>query len=216
LSSSPKTVSRAQQGEGTRRRILDLAMAVASKQGLGALSIGELAKKLRISKSGLFAHFGSKEELQIATVEAAEQVFEAKVVKPAGEAPGGLPRLRALLENHIGYLEAAVFPGGCFFSAASAEFDDQPGRVRDHLADRMRAWRDYLRRQVRVAQESGELDGSTDAAQLVFELDALVREANFAHRLLGDPNAFEQARAGIRKRLSAVAKRGQLLARKAR
>jgi len=192
-------------------------MAVASKQGLGALSIGDLAKKLCLSKSGLFAHFGSKEELQIATLEAAAQVFEARVVKPASDAPTGLTLLRALLENHIAYLEASVFPGGCFFSAASAEFDDQPGRVRDHLAERMRAWRDYLRRQVQIAQEAGELDRSADAGQLVFELDALVREANFAHRLMRDPNAFEQARAGIRQRLSAIAKqRGPALAKKAR
>jgi AcrR family transcriptional regulator len=120
------------RGLKTRRAILRKAVNLASLEGLEGLTIGRLASALRISKSGLFAHFGSKEDLQCAAVDAARDIFVEKVVRPAYEFRG-LKRLRALCENWLSYGEERVFPGGCFFSAASLEFDDRPGRVRDQI-----------------------------------------------------------------------------------
>jgi AcrR family transcriptional regulator len=196
--------SRIQQGEETRRKILRVAVELASRQGLDALSIGDLAKELGMSKSGLFAHFGSKEELQIATIEAAERVFGAAIIKPAREeAKPGLARLIVLLERYICYLEDSV-AGGCFFSAAAAEFDDRPGRIRDRIAQSMRTWCDMLEAETRCGLETGELDASVDPQQLAFELEALTHHANFSRRLMADEGAFARARTGIRQRLRSV------------
>jgi AcrR family transcriptional regulator len=193
--------ARSQQGEQTRNRIVNCAMNVASRQGLDALSIGELAKELGMSKSGLFAHFGSKEELQIATIQAAEATFSRAIVHPAKEQPAGLSQLRALLVNYLRYLENCVFPGGCFFSAVSAEFDDRPGRVRDRIALSERKWRALLEAQARTAQEKGELIDGADPVQLVFELKAFVHEANFNRRLLDDADGIQNAWRAIENRL---------------
>ena len=196
------TSSRVQQGEDTRRNILKLAVDVASRRGLDALSIGELAKELGMSKSGLFAHFGSKEDLQIATIDAATHMFGNAIIKPAYESPVGLTRLAALLEGYIRYLEESVFSGGCFFSAAAAEFDDQPGRVRDRIAEIMRVWADKLEQEARLAMEAGQLKPSVDPRQLIFELEALTHHANFGRRLMADKQAFSRARNAIYERLS--------------
>ena len=179
-------------------------MDLASRKGLDALSIGDLAKELGMSKSGLFAHFGSKEDLQIATIEAAEKIFSAAIVKPVNEVPAGLARLTALLEAHIRYLEQPVFSGGCFFAAAAAEFDDQPGRVRDRIAESMRRWAELLESHTRQAIEAGEVDPAVDPAQLTFELKAMTHHANFDRRLMADPRAFERARMAIRRTLASV------------
>ncbi|MGH9661501.1 MAG: TetR/AcrR family transcriptional regulator [Bryobacteraceae bacterium] len=193
------------QGEETRRNILRIAVDIASRQGLSALTIGDLAKELDMSKSGLFAHFGSKEDLQIATIATAEHIFGAAIVKPALESPPGLARLVALLDFYIGYLERKIFSGGCFFSAAAAEFDDQPGPIRDRIAQSLRTWCDLLESQSRAAIDAAELLPSVDPAQLAFELEALAYHGNFTRRLMGHEGAFAQARLAILNRLSAVA-----------
>ena len=203
MSSAP--VSRFAQGAETRRNILRAAVDHASKRGLNALSIGDLAKELDMSKSGLFAHFGSKEDLQIATIEAAEKMFGETIIHPACEASPGIARLAALLERYVQYLEHSVFPGGCFFSAVAAEFDDRPGRVRDRIAESMRTWSDIIERQVADAIALGELLTATDPKQLAYELQGLTHHANFARRLMDDAGAFHRARTAIRDRLQGAA-----------
>src|ERR1700752_442562 len=131
------------RGLRTRRAILRNAVNIASVEGLEGLTMGRLASVLRISKSGLFAHFGSKEDLQCAVVEEAREIFVERVVRPAYQFQG-LQRLRALCENWLAYGEHRVFPGGCFFSAASLEFDDRPGRVRDRIVELMKKWQASL------------------------------------------------------------------------
>ena len=191
-----------QQGEETRRIILKLAVDVASRRGLDALSIGELAREIGMSKSGLFAHFGSKEDLQIATIDAASHMFADAILKPAYESPSGLARLAAFLEGYIRYLEESVFSGGCFFSAAAAEFDDQPGRVRDRIAQSMQIWADKLEQEARFAVEAGQLKPGIEPRQLIFELEALTHHANFGRRLMADLTAFSRARTAIYERLA--------------
>ncbi len=188
------------RGLKTRRAILRKAVNLASLEGLEGLTIGKLASALRISKSGLFAHFGSKEDLQCAAVEAARQIFVEKVVRPAHEFRG-IKRLRALCENWLTYGEEKVFPGGCFFSAASLEFDDRPGRVRDQLAELMKRWLGYLEHAVRDAQSAGEIKKGVDARQLAFEIQALAMGANWSSRLFRDPSAFGMVRGAILRRI---------------
>ena len=179
-------------------------MNVASKQGLETLTIGDLAKELGMSKSGLFAHFGSKEELQVATIGAAAHVFVEHIVTPAMAIPAGAERLAALLEGHLRYMESSVFSGGCFFSAVTAEFDDKPGRVRDRIVEMMVKWTELLAAEVRAGQAAGEIDPSIDARQLVFELKAATSHANSTARLMNDTQGYAYARISIRNRLAAV------------
>ncbi|MEU0481311.1 TetR/AcrR family transcriptional regulator [Streptosporangium sp. NPDC006013] len=195
------------RGDQTRQRILDRAMAIASQDGLEGLSIGRLATDLGVSKSGLFAHFGSKEELQIAVVRAAEEVFTREVVKPALRTAPGLPRLVELCRGWLDYSERRVFPGGCFFYAAGAEFDSRPGRIRDLLAQARRDWLSLYEQTIRDAQQLGQLDADVEPAQLAFEFDALATAANSAALLLDDALAYRRSRAGIRARLRALATR---------
>ncbi|WP_245651917.1 TetR/AcrR family transcriptional regulator [Streptosporangium amethystogenes] len=195
------------RGDQTRQRILDRAMAIASQDGLEGLSIGRLATDLGVSKSGLFSHFGSKEELQVAVVRAAEEVFTHEVVKPALRTTPGLPRLVELCRGWLDYSERRVFPGGCFFYAAGAEFDARPGRIRDLLARARRDWLRLYEQTVRDAQQLGQLDTDVEPAQLAFELDALATAANSAALLLDDALAYQRSRAGIRTRLRALATR---------
>lgn len=155
-----------------------------------------------MSKSGLFAHFGSKEDLQIATIEAAEFMFGEAIVRSAFNLTQGMARLVGLLDGYIRYLEESVFSGGCFFSAAAAEFDDQPGRVRDRIAVSMRKWNDMLECETRNAIEAGELERSAEPAQVAFELEAIAHHANFRRRLMADEQAFARARNAIHARLS--------------
>lgn len=186
---------------GTRAAILDRAADLASVEGLEGLTIGRLAGELGLSKSGLFRHFGSKEELQLATVEQARQVLRREVVEPAAEREPGLDRLRALLDGYLRYLEREVFPGGCFLAAAAAEFDGRPGPVREAIAQASREWVSELEKQAKAARKSGELPADVDAGQLVFELNALARAANASYQLHGDRRAFRRARTGIAQRL---------------
>ncbi len=189
------------RGARTRSQILGFAVDLASTEGLEGLTIGKLADALRLSKSGLFAHFGSKEELQVATVETAKEIFLQKVVEPALGTPPGLARLRALLEAWTAYVEGGWFRGGCFFAAASAEFDGRPGAVRDRVAELTRSWLEALEQEAREAQHRRQIQPGVDCAQLAFEVHALVQEANWAYQLLGDRRAFDRARGGWEQRL---------------
>jgi len=195
----------ATKGQRTRRAILDVAARVATEEGLDPLSIGRLAEAVGMSKSGLFAHFGSKEELQLATVEAARDVFVREVIRPAFEAPKGLARLWGLCDVWLEYVRREVFRGGCFFAAAAAEFDGRPGAVRDRVAAIMKEWLAVLGRSVAEAQSEGQLDPAADPAQLAFELNALEMGANWAYQLHGDRQAFARARAAVLERLRRLA-----------
>ena len=190
------------QGERTRNAILETAVHIASAEGLEGLTIGRLATELSMSKSGLFAHFGSKEDLQVATVEAARAIFIREVVKPAFESTEGLQRLWKLCDIWLSYVQSGVFRGGCFFAAAAAEFDSRPGPVRDRIAEIMKEWLTALRNAIIEAQEAGHLDKDIDATQLAFEFNSLELGANWAFQLYGDTRAFKRAREAIRERLS--------------
>ena len=159
-----------------------------------------------MSKSGLFAHFGSKEELQLATVEAARSIFIKNVILPALKADQGLPRLLKLCELWLDYANRKIFRGGCFFAAASAEFDSRPGPVRDRIAQIMKEWLGGLLRTVVEAQEAKQLDNKVDPSQLVFEINALEMGANWAFQLHGDKQAFDRARLAIFERLRSHSK----------
>lgn len=196
------------QGERTRAAILEAAVHVASAEGLEGLTIGRLASALSMSKSGLFAHFGSKEELQLATVEAARAVFIREVIRPALEAARGMPRLWKLCDDWLSYVQGGVFRGGCFFAAVSAEFDSRPGPVRDQIAGIMKEWLATLRRSVVEAQGERHLEKDLDATQLAFEFNALELGANWAFQLHGDRHAFARARVAILERLRRHATRG--------
>jgi AcrR family transcriptional regulator len=210
LSATATASARRAQGDRTRQSILRRAVDVASEEGLEGLTIGRLAAEMRMSKSGLFAHFGSKEELQLATVEAAREVFIEAVIRPAFETRPGLKRLRRLCEVWFDYANGRVFRGGCFFFAASAEFDGRPGAVRDRVAEIMREWLTALERTIGEAQDAGELARDVTAAELAFEINALELGANWAFQLYGDEGVFDRVRASILRRLrdlSATARR---------
>jgi AcrR family transcriptional regulator len=187
----------AEYGRETREHILRTAMDTASIKGLSGLSIGDLAGQLGMSKSGLFRHFGAKEQLQLDTVDAALGVFEREVAMPALAASPGLDRLRALMHAWIEYLEGDVFPGGCFFAAASADVDSQPGPVRDRIADIGRAAIDGIMTEIQAAQALTQLRDDVDARQLAFELHAYAMEANWARLLLDDDGAGDRARTSV-------------------
>jgi AcrR family transcriptional regulator len=196
---------RRERGRRTRDSILATAVDVASVEGLEGLTIGRLASELGMSKSGLFAHFGSKEELQLATIEAARGIFVDQVVAPARAADRGLPRLLALVEHWLAYMQREVFRGGCFFEAVRNEYDSRPGGpVRDTVFAQFLDWERLLAGSVRSAQEAGHIDPDADPEQLAFELGALGSAANVRFQLDGDTAAFGRAGRAIRTRLSAV------------
>lgn len=183
-------------GDRTRRLVLDTAVRLATTEGLDGLSIGDLAKATGISKSGLYAHFGSKEELQLATVRTARRLFIDVVVAPALTTEG-LDRLRALCESFLSYVENRTLPGGCFFAAAAAELGGRPGPVRERVAEYQQEWMDLLTAATRDAITAGELDAATDPAILVFQLNALVVAANTAFILHDDPSVIDRARTAV-------------------
>jgi AcrR family transcriptional regulator len=185
------------QSEKTRREILDMAVDFASAEGLEALTIGRLAEAVEMSKSGLFAHFGSKEGLQLATVDRAREIFVDKVIQPSLVAAPGAARLVAMLDSWLSYVERIVFRGGCFFAAVSLEFDSRPGAVRDEIAKLTKSWIVALESEARRAKALKQLPESVDVQQLVFELHAYVQEANWAFKLFDDRGAFARARAAI-------------------
>ena len=179
------------KGERTRAAILDAAFHIVSKAGLEGLTIGTLAAATGMSKSGLFAHFGSREELLIAVMDRGQQEFLRLVVNPALAKARGLPRLRALFVNWIDWTESADLPGGCPMIGGAIEFDDKPGPVRDTLASGQRAWIGTLTRAARQAVEQGQLAPDTDAEQISFELFGIALVVHHHRRLLG----YDKARA---------------------
>jgi AcrR family transcriptional regulator len=194
------------RGDRTRRAILASAVDLASVEGLEGLSIGRLASELQMSKSGLFAHFGSKEELQIATVRAAGAIFVAHVIRgEVEEHEPGIARLRLLLDRWLDYIERGTFAGGCFFAAARAEMDGRPGPVRDALAGQMESWAALLADYARDAIARGELRADADPEQLAFELDALGTAVNAGWQLHENAAVFERGRRALRRRLAAEA-----------
>ena len=197
MTTRPTVLYHTDRASNTRQEILRTSMDIASAEGLEGLSIGRLATELQMSKSGIFAHFGSKEHLQLATVDAAKQVFLGQVVQPSLTHPRGIPRLGAMLENWIGYVERIVFRGGCFFAAASAEFDSRPGRVRDEIASLTKAWLIALQDEIAFARSSKQVKADVDPVQVAFELHAYVQEANWAFKLFNDKSAFSHARQAI-------------------
>jgi AcrR family transcriptional regulator len=185
------------------------AAQLATVEGLHGLTIGQLAEQTGMSKSGLFAHFGSKEELQLATIATAEEIFEDEVLRPA-MGVDGRARVEALCEGFLSHVDRGVFPGGCFFASAAAELDTRPGRVRDRVVEIYRAWTELIEAAVRTGQERREIDPAADPAQLTFEFNALLAEANGVYLLSGDRQAFDMARRGIADRLERAAASAQL------
>ena len=188
-------------GQRSRRAILDAAARLATVEGLEGLSIGRLAEHIGMSKSGLYAHFGSKEELQLATIETAAEIFNADVVAPTETVTSPLARLASLCESFLSHLERRVFPGGCFFVSAAAEFDTHPGRVKEEVAAFLRGWLGTLEELAAAAQHEGEIDAAEDPAQLAYELDAFLLMANMAYLLHNDPHTLQQGRTAINARL---------------
>jgi AcrR family transcriptional regulator len=198
-------------GAETRDAILRAAADTASVDGLGGLSIGRLATELAMSKSGLFAHFGSKESLQLATIEEARQRYVQEVIAPALASGSGITRLYALCESFLSYVERAVFPGGCFFAAAMAEFDAKPpGPVRDRIAECQEQWMDSLERAAADGLAKGQLRTDSDARQIAFELEGALLSANWYFHLYRDATYLERARRAVRARLSSDATRAGL------
>ena len=198
------TDGRLLRGEQTRRAILERAAEIATIEGLEGLSIGRLAAELQVSKSGVFAHFGSKEELQLATVDRARDVFVEQVIAPARELKG-LARLRAMCDNRLAYQRARIFPGGCFFYSAEMEYSGRPGRVHDAIVTSKAEWSALLERTIEKARDAGELRADVDVKQLAFELDAFVAAANAATLMGGDETAIDRAERAMLARLDAVA-----------
>jgi len=199
---------RATRSDGRRSRdaILREAAQLATVEGLSGLSIGRLAEAVGMSKSGLFAHFGSKEELQISTVRAAAAIFVHRVMRPAEEAnEPGLARLHASLALWIEYIERGVFAGGCFFSNATVEMGGKDGPVRDAVWEQMGRWYSALADAAREAIERGELKPETDPEQLAFEVDALGSAVSSGWLLANDPVVFKRGHEAIRRRLEADA-----------
>jgi AcrR family transcriptional regulator len=193
------------KGAATRDKILDAAFRLAARDGLQGLSLSQLAGQLGVSKSGLFAHFRSKEDLQLETLKAGATRFEEAVVRPALAEPRGLPRIRRLFDNWIRWSKDPSLPGGCLLMAAATEFDDREGPVRDYLVAVERQLLGSLARSVRIAVEEGHFSRDLDCDQFAFELNALVLGFNHVRRLLRDPKAERQSRAAFERLIRTAA-----------
>ena len=193
------------RGDRTRRAILAKAVDIASVEGLEGLSIGRLASELGVSKSGLFAHFGSKQELQLEAIEMASEMFEEEVWLPVAEFEPGVVRLAALMDSWLAYFRREVFSGGCFFSNAQHEYDSRPGPIRDEIAKQKQRWTDAIVAHIRSAQRRGQLRSDVEPEQLAFELDAAGVLANSRWQLHRDERGFDRASTAIRNRLAASA-----------
>jgi AcrR family transcriptional regulator len=186
----------------TRDAILTRAVDVASLEGLEGLTIGRLAADLRMSKAGVIGQFGSKEALQLATLQQAIERFRGEVWQPVAEIGPGLRRLQAVFDAWISYLERDVFPGGCFLTAASSEFDGRSGPVRDAIAQAMSRWSATLEADADAAREAGQLPADIEPAQVAFELAALALGVNQARQLHRDAHAGDRARSAARRILA--------------
>jgi len=196
---------RRRDGERSRNAILREAGRLATVEGINGLSIGRLAEAVGMSKSGLFAHFGSKEELQVETILAARAVFTAEVIDPALAAPTALERLRRLAENFLRYVEGGLYPGGCFFSSVAAEMAMRPGPVRDGAVQVLADFSGKLETALREAQAEGAIDPSEDTEQLAFELASYLSFANAQFALTQEPGTIERARRALEDRIQEAA-----------
>jgi AcrR family transcriptional regulator len=185
------------KGEASRATILHAAAKLATTKGLDGLSIGDLAAEVGMSKSGLYAHFKSKEELELATIETAVTIFDSEVLQPVARAHAGTQRLEALVDAFLSHLERRVFPGGCFFAAVASELDTRPGPARDRVAMVMDRWQSLLRQCVLDAQASGEIDPKAEVAQAAFEVQAMLLAGNFQFVMTNDPIMLTRAREGV-------------------
>lgn len=185
------------KGQKTRGRIVAQALKDASVVGLEGLSLGDVAEKVKMSKSGLFAHFGSKEELQLQVLAHAAERFREVVILPAFQAPRGVPRLRALFEQWIAWGSDPSVPGGCVFTHAAVELDDKPGPVRDQLADWQRQWRDTLAKAASLAVDERHFRPDLDTQEFAFRMFGIILAYYHAGRLLADPDAGARARAAF-------------------
>jgi AcrR family transcriptional regulator len=188
-------------GERSRQAILRAAANLATVDGLEGISIGNLAAHIGMSKSGLYAHFRSKEQLQLETIETALEIFNTEVVAPTETIADPLERLRATYDRFLDHVERRVFPGGCFFASVETEFDTHPGPVKDRIAEIQNGWIARIQQLIRDAQKAGALASSEDAAQLAFELDAYALLGNTGFVLHDDPAYLDRARAAIERRL---------------
>ena len=192
---------RRSDGERSRAAILREAARLATVEGLDGLSLARLAEAVGMSKSGLFAHFGSKEELQLATIDAASAIYEELVIEPARAAASGVPRLRAYVERFLDHVEEGVFPGGCFFVSAVSELNTHPGPVRDGAMAFSGRWLGLLATEVAAAQAAGELDPTADPAQIAFELNAFMVAGNLQFVASGDRTVLQSVRTAVDSRL---------------
>jgi AcrR family transcriptional regulator len=190
----------AHKGQQTRATILDAALALASQMGIEGLSIGALAEVTGMSKSGVFAHFGSREELQISVIREYHERFEEEVFRPAIQKPRGLPRLRALFDNWVAKV-ATEIDSGCIYISGAVEFDDRPGPVRDALAGMVLLWHGALGRAIRMAVDLGHLRPDTDPMQMLFEIHGLILSLHHDARLLRSAGAVDRARLGFERLL---------------
>jgi AcrR family transcriptional regulator len=188
---------------GSRAQTLDAAVKVASVVGLEGLTIGRLAEQLEMSKSGLVGRFGSKEQLQLAALELAVEVFRDVVFAPAATAPAGLRRLNAICDAWIDYLADPPFPGGCFLTTAMVEFDNRPGPVNEAIQEVMNRWIGVLERETTIAIEKGELAQETDPKDIAFAINALAVGANCHYQLHHDRDGLNRARAAMARVLNA-------------
>lgn len=202
---SMKEDGRRLRGQRSRDAILGQAVSLASVHGLDGLTLSRLAEAAGVSKSGFFAHWRDKEQLQLDTIEWAGRQWVEEIVVPALKAPPGVRRLLALHESRLRFYSDGVLPGGCFFFAAQVEFDDRPGPVKERVAKAMTDWLGLIERLVSEAVDLGELRPDTDPAQLAYEIDALGEAAITHARLLGRREAaYERARRAVRDRLNAL------------
>ena len=185
------------KGSETRQLILERAAQTASRSGLDGLTIGQLAGELGLSKSGLFAHFHSKEALQVQTLRHAAELFVDRVVRPALKAPRGEPRLRALFERWLAWAEADVLKGGCLFVAAATELDDLDGPARDELVRQQRDWLELIANVARTGVGEGHFQAGLDTEQLAHDLHGVMLAYHHARRLLRDPRAPQRARSAF-------------------
>jgi len=199
LESEPPVAARSrnlQKGQQTKAAILEAALTMASHFGVEGLSIGALAEVIQMSKSGVFAHFGSREELQISVIREYHQRFEQEVFYPALSAPKGLPRLRALFENWTKRTSIEI-DSGCIYISGAVEFDDRPGPVRDALVNIVQVWHQALRRAIRLAVTEGHLSSEVDEAQLLFEIHGLILALHYEARFMQAPDATQRVQRGF-------------------
>ena len=198
--------TRATRSDGARSRaaILETATRLASIGGLDGLSIGDLAAAVGMSKGGVYAHFASKEDLQLSVIRAAREVFVSEIVVPALRSDSPIEQLRDLSEGFLRYVEDRIFPGGCFFVSAAAEFGSRPGAVRDEVAAAQRDWAQLLHSTAERARDVAELASDTDVDQLTFQLTTLLAGANLTFVLHDDPTLIARARTAVKNLLASA------------